>query len=38
LGIDDLQWQLMADVLQLSFSLPAGGYATSVLRECVRYS
>lgn len=35
----DLQWQwLEADRLQLQFNLPAGAYATTVLREVVDYS
>ena len=34
LPVTDLHWQrLMADELVLEFSLPAGAYATSVLRE-----
>lgn len=34
LPVDDLLWQLpAADSLSLEFSLPAGAYATSVLRE-----
>ena len=37
LSVDDLQWYFDADnkLLELSFFLPAGGYATSVLREIV---
>lgn len=37
LSVKDLQWQLDKDnqLLELSFFLPAGGYATSVLREIV---
>jgi tRNA pseudouridine13 synthase len=36
LVVEDLQWQRpAADELQLAFALPAGGYATSVLREIV---
>lgn len=37
LSVNDLQWQWLPDDegLQLSFSLPAGCYATSVLRELV---
>lgn len=40
LAVDDLQWQWLDDAasLQLSFSLPAGCYATSVLGELVDYS
>ncbi len=39
LRVDDLRWQLLADeqALQVEFFLPAGGYATSVLREVVEY-
>jgi tRNA pseudouridine13 synthase len=33
--VQDLQWQLEDDGLHLQFSLSAGGFATSVLRECV---
>ncbi len=34
--VQDLQWQFINDaVLQLRFTLPAGSYATSVLREIV---
>jgi len=32
---DDLAWQFDDDVLRLSFALPAGSYATSLLREIV---
>ena len=36
LGVADLAWQWQApDVLVLTFSLPAGAYATSVLRELI---
>lgn len=37
LSVDDFRWQWLPeeDSLQLSFSLPAGSYATSVLRELV---
>ncbi len=39
LSVKDLQWQMdkANRVLKLSFFLPAGGYATAVLRELVRY-
>ena len=34
--VQDLQWQFISDaILQLCFTLPAGSYATSVLREIV---
>ncbi len=33
----DLQWRFTEDSVQLSFSLPAGSYATSVLRELLDY-
>lgn len=33
--VRDLRWQLAGDVLELSFGLPAGAYATAVLREVV---
>jgi tRNA pseudouridine13 synthase len=38
LVVTDLRWQWLADQtsLQLEFELPAGAYATSVLRELVR--
>ncbi len=32
----ELEWQLEADVLTLQFHLPAGAYATMVIRECLR--
>jgi len=36
-NVEDLQWQFVSDdVLELCFTLPAGSYATSVLREVVR--
>lgn len=35
LRVKDLQWRIDNDVLQLSFALPAGSYATMVLREIV---
>ncbi|NND66718.1 MAG: tRNA pseudouridine(13) synthase TruD [Halioglobus sp.] len=35
---DDFSWQFCDDeTLQLTFSLPAGSYATAVLAECVQY-
>jgi len=34
--VQDLQWRFLSDaVLQLRFTLPAGSYATSVLREII---
>lgn len=37
-NVADLQWEFIADgVLELNFSLPAGSYATAVLREIVDY-
>ena len=33
LRVRDLAWTLQGDVLELAFSLPAGAYATAVLRE-----
>ena len=34
--VQDLQWQFISDaILQLRFTLPAGSYATSVLRELI---
>jgi len=33
--VQELTWRLDADVLALSFALPAGAYATAVLREVV---
>jgi tRNA pseudouridine13 synthase len=35
LRVKDLQWRIDNDVLQLSFALPAGSYATMVLREII---
>ncbi len=32
-----LEWSMDADVLKISFELPAGSYATSLLREIVNY-
>lgn len=35
-GVQDLQWRFVNDdVLELCFTLPAGSYATSVLREII---
>jgi tRNA pseudouridine13 synthase len=34
----ELEWSLSGDVLTLSFSLPPGAYATSVLRELMKVS
>lgn len=38
LSVNDLQWKYSVDnnLLELSFFLPAGGYATSVLRELIK--
>lgn len=38
LSVNDLQWNYDADnkLLELSFFLPAGGYATAVLREIIK--
>jgi tRNA pseudouridine13 synthase len=33
-----LAWALDGDNLELAFELPAGGFATTVLRECVAVS
>ncbi len=33
LKVRNLQWQYANQVLRLTFSLPAGSYATTVLRE-----
>jgi len=33
LKVQNLQWKILDEVLRLSFSLPAGSYATTVLRE-----
>ncbi|MEI8208726.1 MAG: tRNA pseudouridine(13) synthase TruD [Methylococcales bacterium] len=36
-NVADLQWQWVQDeVLELTFTLPAGSYATSVLREIIK--
>lgn len=35
LRVRDLAWSIEGDVLELSFGLPAGAYATAVLRELV---
>jgi tRNA pseudouridine13 synthase len=37
LAVDELDWKLSGDRLELSFELATGGFATSVLRECVDY-
>lgn len=37
LTVKELQWKLSEAELELSFMLPAGSYATSVLREVVSY-
>ncbi len=34
----ELEWSLRGDILALSFSLPPGAYATSVLRELMKVS
>ena len=34
----DLEWSLTSDILTLSFRLPPGAYATSVLRELMKIS
>ena len=36
--VDALQWQFDEEVLWLEFRLPRGSFATSVLRELVRYT
>ena len=36
-AVRDMQWQIVDDVLELSFSLTAGAYATVVLRELVTF-
>ena len=38
LSVNDIQWKYSVDnkLLELSFFLPAGGYATSVLREIIK--
>lgn len=36
--LTELEWSLSGDVLTLSFSLPPGAYATSVLRELMKIS
>jgi tRNA pseudouridine13 synthase len=38
LTVRDLRWALDGDDLELAFELPAGGFATTVLRECVAVS
>ena len=39
LSVNDLQWHLDKEnkLLELSFFLPAGGYATAVLREIIKF-
>lgn len=37
LAVANLSWEISADELQLSFDLPAGTFATAVLRECLQY-
>jgi tRNA pseudouridine13 synthase len=34
--VKDFQWEFQPDGLQLDFSLPAGAYATVVIRELVQ--
>lgn len=34
----NLEWQWKHDTLHLQFSLPAGCFATSVLRECIQFN
>lgn len=36
-NVTDLAWWLSEDQLQLSFSLPAGSYATALLREIIEW-
>jgi tRNA pseudouridine13 synthase len=38
LPVRDLSFRIRGDVLELAFELPAGGFATTVLRECVAVS
>ena len=38
LRVRDLGWAVSGDTLDLAFELPAGGFATTVLRECVAVS
>ena len=38
LPVRELAWVLDRDTLELTFVLPAGGFATTVLRECVAVS
>ncbi|MES9966000.1 MAG: tRNA pseudouridine(13) synthase TruD [Sedimenticola sp.] len=33
--VGDLGWSLESDILELTFALPKGSYATALLRECV---
>ena len=37
-NVDNLEWQTNQTTLQLSFTLPAGSYATSVLREIMGFT
>jgi tRNA pseudouridine13 synthase len=37
LYVNDLQWEIKEKQLVLQFTLPAGSYATSVLREILMY-
>lgn len=32
---ENMSWELQGDILQINFDLPAGAFATMVLRECV---
>lgn len=38
LPVRDLRFAIRGDLLELAFELPAGGFATTVLRECVAVS
>lgn len=38
LPVRELQWQIMAETLTLSFFLPSGSYATVVMRELIDYN
>jgi tRNA pseudouridine13 synthase len=38
LPVRELSWEVAPGVLRLAFFLPAGGYATAVLRECAAVS
>ncbi len=35
--VPDLRWEIEPTTMKITFSLPRGGFATSVLRECVTY-